>query len=229
MEEKNDNSSTRPLTVLVEGNIGAGKSTFLHHFSQLNNVFTINEPLEKWREGKNLFKLYYDDPSLWSMVFQSYTQLTMLENLVCLSPHPVKIIERSIFSNQYIFSEYLHKTGKLHDLEFKTLFSWFEFLTSSTKLDLKVDIIFYLRTPPEISFERLKARGRSEESQIDLSFLQELHHLHDEWLIEGKFPLPAPVFIIDNSKSKDEMKLMYSHCENMILEMIDNDKMDIAQ
>jgi deoxynucleoside kinase len=39
---------SRPFTIVVEGNIGSGKSTFLSQFSNFNNVDVLLEPVEKW-------------------------------------------------------------------------------------------------------------------------------------------------------------------------------------
>lgn len=45
-----------PFTVFIEGNIGAGKTTFLNHFKKYDDVRLYTEPVEKWRdvEGINL-------------------------------------------------------------------------------------------------------------------------------------------------------------------------------
>ena len=40
----------------------------------------------------------YDNPSRWALTFQSYVQLTMLDLHTCASAHPVKMMERSIYS-----------------------------------------------------------------------------------------------------------------------------------
>jgi hypothetical protein len=50
--------------------------------------------------------------------------------------------------------------------EYGVLCEWFKFLTTSPKIDLGVDLIVYLRTSPEIAWERVKARARSEEKVI---------------------------------------------------------------
>ena len=42
-------TQTQPFTVFVEGNIGSGKTTFLKHFAALENVVTLAEPVELWR------------------------------------------------------------------------------------------------------------------------------------------------------------------------------------
>lgn len=46
----------QPFTVLIEGNIGAGKTTFLNHFKKYDDVCLYTEPVEKWRnvQGFNL-------------------------------------------------------------------------------------------------------------------------------------------------------------------------------
>ena len=58
-------SSPRPFTVLVEGNIGSGKSTYLKHFTRLSKgVDIITEPVDKWRDlnSHNLLQMMYEDP-----------------------------------------------------------------------------------------------------------------------------------------------------------------------
>lgn len=46
----------QPFTVFIEGNIGAGKTTFLNHFRKHEDVCLHTEPVEKWRnvQGINL-------------------------------------------------------------------------------------------------------------------------------------------------------------------------------
>ena len=50
-------SSSKPFTIVVEGNIGSGKTTFLKHFKQFSDkVAVLDEPVQKWRDaqGHNL-------------------------------------------------------------------------------------------------------------------------------------------------------------------------------
>merc|ERR1719282_976534 len=108
-------TSRRPYTVIVEGNIGAGKTTFLQPFLKHENIVQVcTEPVEKWRnlQGHNLLQKMYEDPSRWSMLLQTYIQLTMvqLHNQPCQKP--VKIMERSLLSARYCFVENLINTKK---------------------------------------------------------------------------------------------------------------------
>lgn len=55
-------ANTQPFTVLIEGNIGSGKTTFLNHFQQFQDkICLITEPVEKWRnvKGVNLLVRFY--------------------------------------------------------------------------------------------------------------------------------------------------------------------------
>ena len=65
----------RPFTVVVEGNIGSGKSTFLQHFQRWSSqVELLPEPVESWRNlaGHNLLQQMYEEPQRWSFPFQTY-------------------------------------------------------------------------------------------------------------------------------------------------------------
>lgn len=92
--------SQRPFTVIVEGNIGSGKTTFLQHFNKFDDICVLAEPLELWRDcnGHNLLGLLYEDRKKWSFTFQSYVQLTMLEQHTKVTDRPIKLMERSIYS-----------------------------------------------------------------------------------------------------------------------------------
>jgi len=42
--------------------------------------------------------------------------------------------------------------------------------------------LVYLRTDPEIAYQRIKTRNRFEEKDVSLEYIQHLHELHDKWL-----------------------------------------------
>ena len=85
--------------VVVEGNIGAGKTTFLQPFKKQENlVQVVTEPVEKWRnlQGHNLLQKMYENPKRWSFEFQSYIQLTLVQEHMKPCHVPVKMMERSL-------------------------------------------------------------------------------------------------------------------------------------
>lgn len=100
----NQSTSGQPFTVLIEGNIGSGKTTFLNHFAKFD-VCLMTEPVENWRNcsGVNLLELMYREPAIWAMPFQTYVTLTMLKSHIHQTEKPVKLMERSLFSARYKF------------------------------------------------------------------------------------------------------------------------------
>lgn len=56
MDSHTSGNKNKPFTVLVEGNIGSGKTTYLQYFTQYKDVTLLTEPVERWRnlDGWNL-------------------------------------------------------------------------------------------------------------------------------------------------------------------------------
>ena len=89
------------------------------------------------------------------------------------------------------------------------LSSWFDFLLGCKEIDLSVDLIVYLKvspvfkvlkyltvcaqTDPEVALQRVRERSRGEEHLISEEYIRDLHNLHEDWLINQKYPVPAPV------------------------------------
>jgi len=215
----------RPFTVIVEGNIGSGKSTFLDHYRNLSDFAVFQEPVEKWRDldGHNLLQLMYTDPSRHSYTFQSFVQLTMAQLHTAKTNRRIKIMERSLWSARYVFAENLLRSQKMAPSEFEVLKAWFEFLRGCPKeVDLSVDLVIYLRTSPEVAYQRLKARARSEEKIVSLEYLQDLHNLHEKWLQQGAEVLGGgKVLVIDADKDIESVPQLYSQHEESIFEEYD--------
>jgi len=210
----------RPFTVVVEGNIGCGKTTFLQHFNKFSDqVDIIAEPVEEWRDlkGHNLLQMMYEDPNRWSLTFQTYVQLTMLQNHTKATTKSLKLMERSIFSAKYCFVENLKRSGKLPLSEYEVLSSWFSYLLSCPQVDLGVDLIVYMRTSPEVALSRLMKRGRGEEHLIAKAYIDDLHTLHEDWLVHHKHALPAPVIVVDANKDITEMQEVYDEQEENLM------------
>ena len=71
----------------------------------------------------------------------------------------------------------------MEDCEYSVLSEWFNFLVTCDSLDFGIDLIVYLRTDPNIAYERIKARSRTEECKIPFKYIQDLHNLHEDWFI----------------------------------------------
>jgi len=210
-------SSKKAFTIAVEGNIGCGKTTLLQHFEELSYTEVLCEPLDKWRDlkGHNALSKLYEDSERWSFSFNMYAMLTRIQQHMKQHTCPVKLLERSLYSTRYCFvqNNYLDKT--ITPFEYAVLTQWFDYLVKSNRAN--VDLIVYLRADPETCYERLKRRSREEESTVPISFLKSLHKLHDDWLIDHKYPCPAPVIVLDANYDLDKMKETYDMRREEIL------------
>ncbi|KAK3908679.1 Deoxynucleoside kinase [Frankliniella fusca] len=216
-----DYMNSQPFTVFVEGNIGSGKTTFLKHFASLDNVATLSEPVDRWRNvrGKNFLDLMYTDPSRWGITFQTYVQLTMLDLHTQVVDKTVKMMERSIHSARYCFVENLHQSGLMPEPDFIALDEWFNWIVKNH--DVSGNLIIYLRTSPDVVHKRMLARARTEESCVPLEYLEKLHQLHEDWLFHrSSFSCPAPVLIIDANQDLNLMASEFSNCEAQIAEAL---------
>ena len=95
----------KPRTIIVEGNIGAGKTTFLKPFLNHPDIIdVIPEPVEKWRHtkgGHNLLEMFYQNPERNSLLLQTYVQLTMVQNHTNPCSKPLRIMERSLLRHLF--------------------------------------------------------------------------------------------------------------------------------
>lgn len=68
---------------------------------------------------------------------------------------------------------------------------------------MKTPLLFqvYLRCDLETLRSHIKKRGRSEEANIDIKFLEGLQRYHEDWLFYGNssFPQPSKVLVVNAS------------------------------
>ena len=196
--------------ISVEANIGAGKSTFLKIFGEkwpeLFNV--IYEPLDEWQNkyvdvDNNILGLFYGDISRWAYTFQSNAFITRIQKYQREKKDGmINLTERSIYSDNKLFAENLMEDGKMNQIEWKLYENWFNWLSHT--FDAKPKGIIYLRCEPEIAYERVKKRSRSEEDTISLEYLKRLHDYHEKWLM-NQTDIPVLVIeVTDDFEGNDE-------------------------
>lgn len=192
--------------IVVEGNIGTGKSTLLNILNQSLNVNLIPEPTAKWQQvgdAENLLHLFYKDTPRWAYTFQSYAFLTrihtIMEHLSASNDHTIHVLERSVYCDRFCFAKNCYESGDMTALEWHIYKEWFLWLVEN--FTPRPSGFVYLRTEPEVSYSRIIKRHRHEESGIPLSYLQALHNKHDDWLIHKKEGLNSlkdvPILVLD--------------------------------
>lgn len=182
------------------------------------NTLLLLEPVDEWvkmkdSKGTNILEHYYADPEKYSFSFQMNSFISRCEKLleetkkhlnghknnidICGTPTcagPV-IMERSVYSDYYCFAKNCFENGSMTEIEYNIYKRWFEWLTSSFSVKSKGYI--YIRTDPEVCYERIKKRARNAEGVIPLEYLTDLHNKHEKWLMS----LPEDeVLVLDGNK-----------------------------
>ena len=176
--------------IIVEGNIGAGKSTFLTILQKNLDLEIIFEPTDKWKIGEqnNLLELFYKDTPRWAYTFQSYAFISRIQSLIEHQKknvlNKVQVLERSVYCDRYCFAKNCYESGLMTKLEWEIYIEWFSWLAENYSPRPKGFI--YLKTEPTTCFQRISQRNRHEETAIPLTYLESLHKKHEDWLINKK-------------------------------------------
>ncbi len=187
------------IRILLEGNIGAGKSTIGRALKASGLFDFIEEPVEEWKSGfgSNMLDLFYHDMKRWAFTFQLTTFVTRCKTwneISALTTHPRVLLERSIYTDRYVFAPTLHQIGAINADEWLIYCRLWDFAVANS--DVTPDCILYLRTPAEVCLERIRQRRRGEESEVTLDYLQQLEALHDQWLLNW-----PGVVLLDGTRS----------------------------
>ena len=179
----------------VDGNIGAGKTTFLEAVrSHVPGTHVILEPVGEWlrlkhSDGRSLLELFYADKKRWAYTFQNCAILTRLnatlEALKVLPADAIVLTERSVLTDRYIFAEMLRASGDLDSLEWELYCKWFDAFASS----LPIEGIIYLTTDFGTAAQRIVKRARSGEERMSCDYLIELDAQHRRWVGSTKLPV----------------------------------------
>ena len=161
----------------IEGNIGSGKTTVIHHLQRLygEQVILVEEPVKDWQnlEGENLLDKKNKDLNRWGYSFEAYVLITKMNELtkVAFNDKKIILIERCMLTDKVFFDLNVENglSNPMEEAMFKNLY---EFL--SKNVYPKLSGIIYLDTPVDECIHRMILRGRKEEKSITKEYLQQL-------------------------------------------------------
>jgi deoxyadenosine/deoxycytidine kinase len=111
--------------------------------------------------------------------FQSLVLLTRVQALEVIDPScPIVFVERSVYSDR-LFALNCYREGNMSAIEWK-LYSESVTQVLETAALPRRTLHVYVRCAPEECQRRLRHRGREEERDIDLRYLQAIHAHHEE-------------------------------------------------
>lgn len=180
------------MLVLVEGNIGAGKSTLVSRVGAALRargltVIEVQEPLAEWGDGLERF---YEDQSRWAFAFQIRAFGTRADAvrraLATAPPGAVVLCERSVYSDRAVFFKMLADTAVVTPYEAETYARFFPHAVADSYARAAHTLVLYMRSSPERCHDRMRARARAEEAGVSLEYLTRVHEAHERALVEER-------------------------------------------
>ena len=172
----------------IEGNIGSGKSTLINNLKKhVDNIIYLPEPVDLWNEikdsnGVTIIEKYYQDQKRYAFPFQMMAYISRVSQIrQKFEDNAIILTERCVFTDREIFAKMLYDDKKIEEIEYTIYLKWFD------EFSCKIDGIIYLKTTPETCANRIKIRSRPGEN-IPLSYLQNCHHYHEQWINKNEYP-----------------------------------------
>ena len=185
---------TKPLLYSIEGNIGAGKTTFLRAIEQSlceqgrTDIRIIYEPVDTWSkikddQDKTILQNFYENPVKYAFAFQimAFTsRLHLLRSEIAKYPDcKIFLCERSLEADAHVFAKMLFEDGRMDSMSYQIYRQLYE----NSICEYAVDKTVYLRMSPEVCMERIRIRNREGEETISSEYLQKCHAYHEDWLM----------------------------------------------
>lgn len=168
-------------TVIIEGLIGAGKSSLSIELGQAlgTSTLVLLEPDEQ-NGGNPYLSDFYADKKRWAGIMQQHLLGQRYRMMLQAQWHAMAGLGHTIsdrsFYGDVCFARLMHESGDISDREFNTYRSLYQTMTASVLLPT---VCVHLQVDPEVSAERIQRRmelraGRKCEAAISLSYLEAL-------------------------------------------------------
>lgn len=188
--------------IVIEGNIGAGKTSLARKIADETNARLI---LEQFEENPFLPKFYkeperYAFPVELTFLADRYQQLK--DEIT-----PRDLFQTKTVSDYYFFKSLIFSRKTLKDDEYSLYKRVFEMIQQHL---IKPDIYVYLHVTTEQLIENIKRRGRSYEADINKEYLDQIQTSYFEFIKTHK-EMTFLVIDINNidfvNNSRDYLKL----------------------
>jgi len=196
-------ADTNKKFIIIDGVIGAGKTTVISLIEkQIKKdgnlkVKAIYEPVKEWNDT-GVLQYFYKDIPKHCYEFQTYSFITriesVIEDLYNNQDADVYILERSIWTDKYIFLELLKDSiGELRMTMYNKWWTMWSYI-----MPMRVDKWVLLDTSLEESLRRINSRNRDGETAIDKEYQTNLYVKHIEFY-DTLQKENKPVIIIDST------------------------------
>lgn len=188
--------------IVIEGNIGVGKTTFCRKLQEKYDARLI---LEQFSENPFL-PFFYENPERHAfsveLFFMTERHRQLQEELIQGDLFNQQIISDYIFIKTLLFAK-----NNLNEEEYRLFNRLFHVLNAHFK---KPDLVVYLHRPVQNLLHQIKKRGRSFEMEINATYLENIQKAYfDFFKMDPEYPiLVVGIDDIDFEKDNHAFELL---------------------
>lgn len=156
--------------ITIDGNIGCCKTSILNYFHKNYKTAIDIEPIESWTEY--LKSMYDSDNSTYNFQIKVWIDRCWIQE----KSNVIVLMERSPYFIKNVFVEKAFEDKTINEDEYNNIHK----LHKTTDELWQPNAYIYLRSDPEMCYNRIKKRGRESEKNIKLEYIKRIHELHEE-------------------------------------------------
>jgi thymidine kinase len=156
--------------ITLDGNIGCYKTSILNYFHKNYKTPVDLEPVDNWSEY--LKNMYNTENSTYNFQIRVWLDRCWIQE----KSNTIILMERSPYFIKNVFVEKAYEDESISEEEYKNILT----LHKTTDKLWEAAGYVYLRSNPEICFNRIKKRGREAEKNIKIEYIKRIHELHEK-------------------------------------------------
>jgi deoxyadenosine/deoxycytidine kinase len=157
--------------ITIDGNIGAGKTTILNYIHANHNIFVDLEPIDKWKPF--LDDIYLNKQKFFNFQIRVWLDRSWIQEKDNFS---TIVMERSPYFIRNTFNKTMIDNGLVNSQEGNIMNELYD----KTDIIWKSNYYIYIRSCPQKCLDRIIERGRENEMNINIDYLNDIHNLHEE-------------------------------------------------
>lgn len=163
------------MSIVVEGTVGAGKSTLAKKLSDKLEIPIYLELQDQL--VMDILEKFYKDKTRWAFTLQTYFLNQRFRMIKDISKNRVGILDRSIFGDK-IFANIMNEDGHMSNIEYDTYCKVFNNILEGIP---DPDLLVYIDCSLETSIERIGLRGREMEQHEKKIYWDRLNNKYKYW------------------------------------------------
>ncbi len=213
-----DEGREHNMAIVIDGIIGAGKTTIGNFLSDMLNIPLVQELKDDGKESlaQRMLDQFYDDQRRWSAIIQVMFLNDRFRDLKQIERQGNQaILDRSIYGDE-IFAKTIHDRGQMTTDEFQI---YKDLLYNMLEHIRPPEVLIYIDVSVDTALERIRKRSRSTEGDtIPRDYLEDLKANYDAWF--DAFDLSPKVRFELNDSALDDTGRMKEASKDKLMAMI---------